>query len=91
MEPRGWAAGVSLIRDSHVPPEEVDGGFEFNNYFHNLERIHLSRAERYATLPPDQRGSFIAPTPVDPPYRIAVGGLSGYEIIHRYPVSAWLP
>ena len=86
-----WAAGRSLIRGSEVPPEEIEGGSEFNNYFDNLERIHLSRAERYATMPPDQRGRIIAPKLVDPLYRIAVGGFSRYECIRSYPVSAWLP
>jgi hypothetical protein len=88
-----WAAVDGLIRDSKVPPEKIDGGFEVANYFYYLPRINLRRAERLATLPPGQKDAIMAPDPIDPPFMIAVGPPSQpqHAVIARYPLSEWLP
>jgi hypothetical protein len=41
-----WAAAADLQRRLGVRPEEVDGGFEYNNYHHSRERLRAGWIHR---------------------------------------------
>jgi hypothetical protein len=86
-----WAADISLLRDEHIPLEEIDGGWEFNNYMVNERRLYLSRAEREAGKSKEERtreiGTLVRP---DSRYRVAFTPLAEHEVLRRIPLTPWL-
>jgi hypothetical protein len=87
-----WAAGQELLTKYGLEHEEVDGGWEFNNYHPNMRRLYLSRTERNAVKTPSEREAEYFGTIKRPEstYRLAVSPLEGHVILRRYPVARWL-
>jgi len=87
-----WTADLSLLRDEGVSLEEIDGGWEFNNYMINERRLYLSRAEREAGKSNEERtkglGTLVRP---DSRYRLAFTPLAEHEVLRRIPLTPWLP
>jgi hypothetical protein len=87
-----WAAGDYLRKERGVGLDDLDGGWEFNNYFPNVDRLYASRAERESSKTLEERG--IGGSISSPPgsrYRIAVSPSAEHETVRTFPVPAWLP
>jgi hypothetical protein len=75
-----WAAATDLMDGRKVPPDEINGGFEFNNQLPNWRAIYTTSNKNKLIEGAESR-----------PYTIAYGELPGHEVIGRRPCGAWLP
>lgn len=75
-----WEALRSLMRDYHVKPEEIDGGFEFNGLY------------LYDDNPHWLHGGDKTPWLVEgAEYLISFGPVDGYRTLQEYSYYNWLP
>ncbi len=86
-----WDAAGALLAENGLELEEVDGGWEFNNYYPNMRRLYLNRAERDAAKTPSEREQNRSIERLESRYRAAISPLPGHEVLRRYPISRWLP
>jgi hypothetical protein len=88
-----WTTGRDLLAGHRLELEEIDAGWEFNNYYPNMRRLYFSRAERDKDMTASERevksGGSVRRSGAM--YRVAVSPLEGYEVLRRYPVARWLP
>ena len=87
-----WAAAESLQNERGISLDDLDGGWEFNNYFPNMNRLYASRADRESSKTPEERvisGSISSRPGIR--YRISVSPLPEYQTVRTFPVPAWLP
>ncbi|UCE61603.1 MAG: glycosyltransferase family 39 protein [Phycisphaerales bacterium] len=73
-----WRACTYLTEELRADPESVDGGFEYNNYYHDAANIRQG-----------DTGELINRENAD--YRISFTPLEDYEIIKRLDCDPWLP
>lgn len=86
-----WAAADALHRKANIFREEIDAGWEFNNYVANSRRLYYNRSERDLDKGPDERTPGGSVDGRYRRYRVAVSPWTGYEVIERIPISTWLP
>ena len=73
-----WQALNHLTNSLNVPPEKIDGGFEFNGW-------HLYGS---GSLIPEEKESWWW---VDSDqYIVAMNKIKGYELLKEYPANGWL-
>jgi hypothetical protein len=73
-----WEALDFLLQERHVPPSEIDGGFEFNGFY-----------GYDAHYQPDASKSWWWVR--NATYQIGFGPVPGYRIIRQYDYIQWLP
>jgi hypothetical protein len=73
-----WAATDYLTQEQHIPPQKIDGGYEFNGSF-----LYTEDSKRH----PGNRHWWI----VDDEYVVATRDRKGYAQIRRFPYRRWLP
>lgn len=73
-----WQALNSLVKEYQVPPNSIDGGFEFNGWY--LYQPNYQKTPNKSWWWVDQDD-----------YIISFGPLANYEEIKRYSFSKWLP
>ena len=73
-----WAATDTLTREQRIPPQKIDGGYEFNGSFLYSENSigHPGKGPWWI---------------VDDEYVIATSDQRGYQQIRRFPYQRWLP
>lgn len=76
-----WQALHELMQDRNVPPEEINGGHEFNGLY-----LYDNYPERLATQEAAWRSWVVRDT-----YQIGFGPVPGYTIIKEYPYWHWFP
>ncbi len=74
-----WQALHSLMQESQISPNQIDGGFEFNGWY-------LYDDFKYKQKP-DKSWWWVD----NDDYIISFGPITGYEEVKRYPFSRWLP
>jgi hypothetical protein len=72
-----WTA-LEDLRQKNVPPEQIDGGFEFNGWHFYDPNYHVS---------PGKSDWWV----VDDNYLLSFGQMTGYEIFREYKYAHWLP
>lgn len=72
-----WAALHHLTSDCNIPPEKIDGGFEFNGWF-KPGRLEHGRAKSWWWVKDDD-------------YCITFGPLDGFRCIRKFHFERWLP
>jgi hypothetical protein len=78
-----WATATELHERWGVPKDQIDGGFEYNNF--------LDARERLRTRWIHQRGVVEIIKYPSRPYRLAFGPLAAYQIISQTECWPWLP
>tara|TARA_B100000315_G_scaffold95330_1_gene87551 strand:- start:1136 stop:2398 length:1263 start_codon:yes stop_codon:yes gene_type:complete len=73
-----WEALRSLVTEEHVPPSQIDGGFEFNGWHLYRPDYRVKESKSWWWVEDDN-------------YMVAMGEVGGYEVVHRYNFSRWLP
>ncbi len=73
-----WQSGRYLIEEVGLPVEDVNGGFEFNQYFPNKANLRPGGVDGVVRKP-------------DSPYVIAFEPLQGHDVIERLDCDPWLP
>lgn len=73
-----WRATDELMQNDHVPPEKIDGGYEFGGLFLYHAGYQRRKDESYWWVADDE-------------YIIASGSIRGYRQVRRYPYHRWLP
>ncbi len=86
-----WNTDLKLAEELSVPATDIDGGWEYNNYLANRERIYKSRHERDLEMSAVERAGGLWGASLDRPYRVSSNLAEGYEIISKVPLSPWLP
>ena len=74
-----WQALHSLMQESQISPNQIDGGFEFNGWY-------LYDDFKYKQKP-DKSWWWVD----NDDYIISFGPITGYEEVKRYPFRKWLP
>ncbi|GAB4243134.1 MAG: glycosyltransferase family 39 protein [Saprospiraceae bacterium] len=72
-----WAALNYLMEQQKIPPEKIDGGFEFNGWY-KPGRIEHGRAKSWWWVAEDE-------------YCVTFGPLDGYHCMEKVPFNRWLP
>src|SRR5262249_13627892 len=86
-----WSQDLSLASELAIPATEIDGGWEYNNYFANLERLYKTPKERESLMAPEEKSGNMWGARVDRPYRVSSYVAPGYEVLRSVPLSPWLP
>jgi dolichyl-phosphate-mannose-protein mannosyltransferase len=86
-----WQTDVSLAEQLAVPATDIDGGWEYNNYIANLERLYKSHHERELAMDLEEKMGNMWGKSLDRPYRVSSHLATGYEAIRKVPLSPWLP
>ncbi len=86
-----WSTVRSLASELAISPDEIDGGWEYNNLLPNEARLYKSHEERDSMFTDDERAGRSVPHALDKSYRIALSPSTGYDVIRRIPLSPWLP
>ncbi|MBN1994487.1 MAG: glycosyltransferase family 39 protein [Anaerolineae bacterium] len=73
-----WVALQTLMTNDHLPPAEIDGGFEFNGWY-----------LYYADYVPDPSKSWWWVH--NDRYLVTMGPVAGYELVRQYSFQRWLP
>ena len=73
-----WQALNSLVKEYQVPPNSIDGGFEFNGWYLYQPKYQKTPNKSWWWVDQDD-------------YIISFGPLAKYEEIKRYSFSKWLP
>jgi hypothetical protein len=86
-----WNTDVSLAQELAIPATDIDGGWEYNNYIANLDRLYKSRHERDLAMSPKEIRFEPWGESIDRPYRVSAHLATGYEVIRKVSLSPWLP
>ncbi len=73
-----WEALTNLVEKEHVPPAEIDGGFEFNGLYLYTEDYQPQPSKSWWWVNDDT-------------YMVASGEVQGYEVLRRYEFRRLLP
>jgi hypothetical protein len=83
-----WEAGRSLMEAGDIAPAEIDGGFEFNQYFAYRDNLDAPRGEgegvpgaRELEGEAQGRRRFV----------LAFSESPGRSVVRRFPVDRWMP
>jgi hypothetical protein len=68
------------VNGIEVPPEQIDGGFEFNNQIPNEQTIYTTSVNGELVTGAEGR-----------PYAVAFSELPGFEALRRRKAPVWLP
>ena len=86
-----WAADRGLAEELAIPATDIDGGWEYNNYFASLDRLYKTYHERGLLMSPQEKKGALWGVVLDRPYRVSPRLAPGYESIRKVPLSPWLP
>ncbi|HMF38820.1 MAG TPA: glycosyltransferase family 39 protein [Isosphaeraceae bacterium] len=75
-----WTACLDLMDNRGIPPDEINGGFEFNNQLPNWRGIYTTSVKGDLVADADSR-----------PYSVAYSERPGHELIGRRGCATWLP
>jgi 4-amino-4-deoxy-L-arabinose transferase-like glycosyltransferase len=73
-----WKATRYLTEELDIPPESIDGGFEFNGT-HTFSADYIRSEDKSWWWVRDDR------------YVVSFGGLPGYLTLRQWPTGTWLP
>ena len=73
-----WEASNDLLENKAIPPEQIDGGFEFNGLYLYDPQYALTQGKSWWWV-------------VDDTYIIAFGPIPGYSIVQSYGYERWMP
>jgi hypothetical protein len=73
-----WQALHSLMQESQISPNQIDGGFEFNGWYLYDSKYKGTPGKSWWWVDKDD-------------YIISFGPITGYEEVKRYPFRKWLP
>jgi hypothetical protein len=73
-----WQALHSLMQESQISPNHIDGGFEFNGWYLYDSKYKRTPGKSWWWVDKDD-------------YIISFGPITGYEEVKRYPFRRWLP
>ena len=78
-----WQALNSLVQESQISPQQINGGFEFNGWYlcNHKKLVSSDKAVNFACLWGDE----------DDDYVMAFRPSNGYKEVKRYPFKTWLP
>jgi hypothetical protein len=82
-----WETDVSLAEQIAVPASDIDGGWEYNNYIANLERLYKSYHERELAMALEEKVGGVWGKSLDRPYRVSSHLATGYKAIRKVPLS----
>lgn len=71
------AALNHLVNEQKIPPEKIDGGFEFNGWY-KPGPIEHGRAKSWWWVASDE-------------YCVTFGPLDGFQCVAKFPFTRWLP
>ncbi len=86
-----WNTVLGLAAERDIPATDIDGGWEYNNYIANLDRLYKSYQERESLMAPEEREGNTWGESLDRRYRVSPHLATGYESIRKVPLSPWLP
>jgi hypothetical protein len=73
-----WQALTTLVEEEHIPPTEIDGGFEFNGLYLYADDYQANPSKSWWWVNNDT-------------YLVASGDVPGYETVRRYQFRRLLP
>jgi hypothetical protein len=80
-----WQALHDLMENEHVPPSEINGGFEFNGLY--LYDTDFSFDPDYAVKHPGKFWWWVD----ENSFMVSVDGAPGYATLREYKYDRWLP
>jgi hypothetical protein len=86
-----WQTDLSLAQELAIPATDIDGGWEYNNYIANTERLYKSYQERESMMDPLEKQGEVWGQSLERPYRVSAYVADGYEFFRKVPLSPWLP
>lgn len=85
-----WVALEYLTGPLKIPPNRIDGGFEFNGWHvekHPIPYKEYAFIKEPVELPTDRSWWWVG----DPEYMVAFGPVPGYGVIATFPYTRWMP
>ena len=81
-----WQALHDLIDKDHVPPTEINGGFEYNGLY-LYDPIYWYNSDDYAKKNPTKYWWWVD----DNTFIVSIAGAPGYEVVKEYDYFRWAP
>lgn len=78
-----WQALNQLVEEYQIPPDQINGGFEFGGWYlcNHKRRISEDKYVNFSCLWGDKNDNYV----------MAFRPVKGYKEIKQYPFSTWMP